>query len=246
MKKDFFRLRHAALVSALALAMGSPLAFADEAPLEVPVAQPAVEGDAGAVSEPVAVVEPVVEPVVADEPVTVDEPVAVDEPPAGDEVVTIDDPAPGDEVVTIDEPVPGDEVVTLDDPVPGGEVVTLDDPVAVDDTPVPDDAQTLGEPVDDCGMICWNVAELPPGAVQKGGEEIDPRVREFEVPEPNLAVSAEVSGAIGVAEQLGANEAALQDGASVDPLAEAAPAPAAVVASANAGQVSVIRDGHLR
>ena len=215
MKKEF-KLRHAALISALALAMGAPLAFADEVP-----------ADSGAE----VVVLPTDDTVVG-EVVTGDV--------AAPEVI---DPAPVDEVPV--EALPGDDgVVTLDPvPVEGGEVV-------IDEVPVDGGKVVTDEvPVDDCGMICWSAAELPPGAVQRGGEEGDSQILQFgvtgEAPEPTLNVSAELSGAIGVAEQLGAADGALQDAANVNPLATTTLA-AATVSTATAAPVNVIRDGHLR
>jgi hypothetical protein len=217
MKKELFKLRHAALVSALALAMGAPLALADD---EVPA-------DAG--TEVVAL------PVEGGEIRTfevgeVDAPAVVDEAPVDETPVDV---APGDDgVVTVD-PLPGD-----------GVEVVLDEPVAVDGGEV----AVEDVPVDDCGMICWNTADMPPGAVQRSND-LEPEVLQFgvtgESPEPSLNVSAELSGAVGVAEQLGATDVALEDAANVDPLAPAAPS-AAVVTTANAGAVNVIRDGHLR
>lgn len=66
-----------------------------------------------------------------------------------------------------------------------------------------------------------------------------------EAPEPSLNVSAELSGAVGAAEQLGATDAALDD-STTSPRWAATTAAAAVVANASEGQVNVIRDGHLR
>jgi len=215
MKKELFGLRHAALAAALALAMGAPPAFADEVALELPTDEPAVA--------PAPVDEPVVigEPEVGSEPTPIDEPVAVETPE------TIEDPSVIDEPVTLDDPLPGD-----------GEVIA--------EEPLPDDAVTLA-PGDDCGMICWNTAGLPPEAVQK--EITEPEIMQFgvsgETPEPSLNVSAELSGAVGAAEQLGAADVALEDTAGIAPLAATTPA-AAVVATASEGRVNVIRDGHLR
>ena len=216
MKKELFKLRHAALVSALALAMGAPLAMADEVPADAGAEVVTLPAEGSEIRT--------FEVVDAGAPAVVDE-APVDETPV--------DVAPGDDgVVTVD-PLPGDGVdVVLDDPVAvdGGEV-------AVEDVPV-----------DDCGMICWNTADMPPGAVQRSND-LEPEVMQFgvtgESPEPSLNVSAELSGAVGVAEQLGATDVALEDAANVDPLAPAAPS-AAVVTTANAGAVNVIRDGHLR
>ena len=215
MKKEF-KLRHAALISALALAMGAPLAFAEEVP-----------ADSGA------------------EVVTLpSEDSAVGEVVTGDVAAPeVSDPAPLDEVPV--EALPGDDGVVTIDPVPveGGEVV-------IDEVPVEGGEVTSNEvPVDDCGMICWSAGELPPGAVQRGGEEVVPQILQFgvsgEAPEPTLNVSAELSGAMGVAEQLGAADVALQDAAEVDPLATTTPT-AATVTTATAAPVNVIRDGHLR
>ena len=143
--------------------------------------------------------------------------------------------------MVIDEvPVEGGEVVIDEVPVEGGEV-------AIDEVPVEGGEVVIKDmPVDDCGMICWSAAELPPGAVQRGGEEVDPEILQFgvsgEAPQPTLNVSAELSGAMGVAEQLSAADVALQD-ANVDPLATTTPAP---LSTATAAPVNVIRDGHLR
>ncbi|MCC6707161.1 MAG: hypothetical protein IT492_06295 [Gammaproteobacteria bacterium] len=150
----------------------------------------------------------------------------VGEVTVAEEPAAVDEPAPVDEPRTIDTPPAADEPLAVDEPVA--------EPVAVEDP----------APVDECGMMCWNVADMPPGAVQKGGEEVDPRIMEFGAPEPTMNVSAELSGAIGVSEQLGATEAELNDDDAVQPLT--ASAEPAVVTTANAGAVNVIRDGHLR
>ena len=227
MKKELFKLRHAALISALALAMGAPLALADEVPADPGTELVALPVDAGEVGD-VAVGD-------------VGTPEVVDETPVD---VVPEDVAPGDDDVVGIDPLPGDEIdVVLDDPgVDGGEVL-------IDEVPVEDGEVAIEDvPVDDCGMICWNTADMPPGAVQRG-DELEPEVLQFgvtsESPEPSLNVSAELSGAVGVAEQLGATDVALEDAASVDPLVPAVPS-AAVVTTANAGAVNVIRDGHLR
>lgn len=211
MKMDHFKLRHAALVTALALAMGVPPAFADEALPEAPVLQPAADVPSAAADEPLVTVEP--GDVGAVTPV--ETPVAVEEPAPVDDVGVVGDGATGEVTVQGEEP--------------------LAEPVAVEDA----------VPVDECGMMCWNVADIPPEAVQKGGEEVDPQILQFEAPEPTLNVSAELSGAVGVSEQLGAGAADLDDATSVEALNTDVDAPA-VVTTANAGAVNVIRDGHLR
>ena len=226
MTKKFFRLRHAALASALALAMGAPLAFADE------ISEP------GVVTLPTNDAPP---PIVLD-PAPLAESDAVLEPlPAGNDgiatEVTTEGPAPVDDGgVVIVEPPPadGDTGGVVDDPMPG------DDGVA--ETP----------PVDDCGMICWNMAGEPGTEVYKG-EEAPGTVVEFHTVGDNFRgdqgadVSAELSGAIGVAEQLGAAENAVDadTGVAANPLADQ---PATMeVASAAAGKSgNLIRDGHLR
>ena len=214
MNKDAFTLRNAALATALALALGATSSFADEAVAEAPVVQPAAEVDALATDEPVVSVE-------GD---------GAGEVTVAEEPSVVDEPAPVDEPRTI-EPTPGaDEPIAIDEPV--AEPVEM--PVAVEDP----------APVDECGMMCWNVADIPPGAVQKTIDEVDPRIMEFGAPEPTMNVSAELSGAIGVSEQLGATEAELNDDNAVQPLT--ANAEPAVVTTANAGAVNVIRDGHLR
>ena len=227
MKKEF-KLRHAALISALALAMGAPLAFAEEVPADSGAEVVTLPSEDSAVGE--VVTGDVTAPEVSD-PAPLDE-VPVEALPGDDGVVTIDPvPVEGGEVVIDEVPVEGGEVVMDEVPVEGGEVTGNE------------------MPVDDCGMICWSAAELPPGAVQKGGEEVDPQILQFgvsgEAPEPTLNVSAELSGAMGVAEQLGAADVALQDAAEVDPLATTTPT-AATVTTATAAPVNVIRDGHLR
>jgi hypothetical protein len=220
MKKDVFRLRHAALVAALAVAMGVTPAFADETVADVTVADVPVL-QPGADVEPA----PVDEPVVAVEPGTSGDETPVDMP------VVLDDPLPEPDAGVVDEGAPAEEPVAIDEPAP--EVV--DEPLAVED-PVP---------VDDCGMMCWNVADIPPEAVQRGGEDIDPRIMEFgAAPDPALNVGAEVSGAVSVSEQLGAADVALDNDATVEPLATAI-APT-VTTTTNTAAVNVIRDGHLR
>ena len=232
MKKEIFKLRHATLVAALTLAIGAPLSFADEVP---------VDGATAVVALPGSDIGPGVgvEPAASGSDLIATTPPPVDEPrlPVGDDV-TIDPPAlpvEGGDVV-VGDPIPvegGDVIPEQAAPVEGGDVVVLD-----------------GVPVDDCGVICQNFAgagELEP-AVYKS-EEPAPEVMQFgsngESPDPALNVSAEVSGAIGVAEQLGAADVALQDGMAVEPLVLAAPT--TVVAKATDGDgVSVIRDGHLR
>ena len=227
MKKEF-KLRHAALISALALAMGAPLAFAEEVPADSGAEVVTLPSEDSAVGE--VVTGDVTAPEVSD-PAPLDE-VPVEALPGDDGVVTIDPvPVEGGEVVIDEVPVDGGEVVMDEVPVEGGEVTGNE------------------MPVDDCGMICWSAAELPPGAVQRGGEEVVPQILQFgvsgEAPEPTLNVSAELSGAMGVAEQLGAADVALQDAAEVDPLATTTPT-AATVTTATAAPVNVIRDGHLR
>ena len=227
MKKEF-KLRHAALISALAMAMGAPLAFAEEVPADSGAEVVTLPSEDSAVGE--VVTGDVTAPEVSD-PAPLDE-VPVEALPGDDGVVTIDPvPVEGGEVVIDEVPVDGGEVVMDEVPVEGGEVTGNE------------------MPVDDCGMICWSAAELPPGAVQRGGEEVVPQILQFgvsgEAPEPTLNVSAELSGAMGVAEQLGAADVALQDAAEVDPLATTTPT-AATVTTATAAPVNVIRDGHLR
>ena len=239
MKKEF-KLRHAALISALALAMGAPLAFAEEVPADSGAEVATLPSEDSAVGE--VVTGDVAGPEVSD-PAPLDE-VPVEALPGDDGVVTIDPvPVEGGEVVIDEVPVEGGEVVLDESPVEGGEVV-------MDEVPVEGGEVTSNEvPVDDCGMTCWSAGELPPGAVQRGGEEVVPQILQFgvsgEAPEPTLNVSAELSGAMGVAEQLGAADVALQDAAEVDPLATTTPT-AATVTTATAAPVNVIRDGHLR
>ena len=251
MKKEF-KLRHAALISALALAMGAPLAFAEEVPADSGAEVVTLPSEDSAVGE--VVTGDVTAPEVSD-PAPLDE-VPVEALPGDDGVVTIDPvPVEGGEVVLDEVPVDGGEVVLDEVPVDGGEVVIDEVPVdggevVMDEVPVEGGEVTGNEmPVDDCGMICWSAAELPPGAVQRGGEEVVPQILQFgvsgEAPEPTLNVSAELSGAMGVAEQLGAADVALQDAAEVDPLATTTPT-AATVTTATAAPVNVIRDGHLR
>ena len=215
MKKDIFKLRHAALIAALALAMGAPLSFADEVPvepgaevIEVPgVGVGIVVGD-GALGDPA-------EPIVGDTPV-------IDPPPVEGGDVVLGDPIP----VDVLEPMPEETA-----PVEGNEVVTTD------------------VPMDDCGVICQNVAgELPPEAVYKN-DDVPSEVLQFgsngESPTQSPDVSAELSGAIGAAEQLAAADVAVADGTALEPLA--AGAPTTVAANAGHGDsVTVIRNGHLR
>ena len=214
MKKDIFKLRHAALAAALALAMGAPLCFADEVPvepgsevIEAPGIGVGIVVDDGALGDPA-------EPVVGDGVVV------------GEDVV-VSDPIP----VELLEPMPEETA-----PVEGNEVVTLDTP-------------TEEVPMDDCGVICQNVAgELPPEAVYKN-DDVPSEVLQFsnngESPAPSLDVSAELSGAIGAVEQLGAADVAVANGTALEPLA--ASAPTTVVANAGHGDsVTVIRNGHLR
>ncbi len=216
MKKDIFKLRHAALVAALALVMGAPLSFADEEPVDPGtdiVAVTGADGGVGIVVGDGALGDPA-EPIVEDTPV-------------------IDPPAL---------PVDGEDVV-LNDPIP----VELVDPMPEESAPVEGvDVVTEEVPMDDCGVICQNVAgELPPEAVYKN-DDVPAEVLQFsgngESPAASLDVSAELSGAIGAVEQLGAADVAVGDGSAL-----AVPAPAAVVANAaNGDSVTVIRNGHLR
>ena len=277
MSKIFFRLRHAALASAMALLMGAPLAFADAAidpgavnpptidapaPLALDptlvtaggaVVEPAVDG--GAVVEPVVdgdvVVEPVVDGGAVVEPVVdggaVVEPVvdggAVVEPvmDGGDAAVTdgpAEAPAPIDDGgLVVADPLPADG---------GGGV--LDEP-----TPPSADGGVAGSsPADDCGMMCWNMAGNPGTEVYKG-EEAPGTVVEFHAVGDNFRgnegtdVSADLSGAIGVAEQLGAADNALDADARVatNPLASQ-PATMEVSSAASAKNGNLIRNGHLR
>ena len=246
MKKEIFKLRHAALVTALALAMGAPLAFADEAPVEVSTDVVALPGDGigvGMVVGDGAVVDP--QPTVGDN-VTIDPPALPVE--GGDVVLTDPIPVEAGELMPEEAaPLEGNDVVVLDEvpvvEVPAEEVVPVEgNEVVIDETPAE------GVPMDDCGVICQNVAGEPEPAVYKS-DDVAPEVMQFgsnsESPDPALNVSAELSGAVGVAEQLGAADIALQDGTAVDPLVMAAPA--TVVARATTrDSVSVIRDGHLR
>ncbi len=251
MKKEIFKLRHAALVTALALAMGAPLAFADEAPVEVSTDVVALPGDGigvGMVVGDGAVVDP--QPTVGDN-VTIDPPALPVE--GGDVVLTDPIPVEAGELMPEEAaPVEGNDVVVLDEvpvvevpvvEVPAEEVVPVEgNEVVIDETPAEE------VPMDDCGVICQNVAGEPEPAVYKS-DDVAPEVMQFgsnsESPDPALNVSAELSGAVGVAEQLGAADIALQDGTAVDPLVMAAPA--TVVARATTrDSVSVIRDGHLR
>ncbi|MGE3848945.1 MAG: hypothetical protein AB7I01_18855 [Gammaproteobacteria bacterium] len=243
MQKELFKLRNAALAAGLALALGAPLAFADDV-VDPAADSPAVSEEALPGDETVSI-----EILPGDE--VVDETVVADEPPAdpgvpGDEVV-LDDPAVGGEgIEVIDEPL------VLEDPVPvdGGEGVevideplVLEDPVPVDDGAVMEVTSVGEEPVpvrgpgdDDCGMICWNTAIDP--ALLRGNEAPDDKVfdKDIEVDTAGLdgGVAAELSGAIGAAEQVGAT------GLTDDGVAGDAP-----VDVATAGGVS-IRNGHLR
>lgn len=229
MNKEFFKLRHAALISALALAMGAPLTFADEVPADggaEVVVLPTEDTTVGEVmTGGVAAPEEVIDPAPVDE-------APVEEVPVDDGVVTLDPM-----------PVEGGEVAIDEVPVENGEVAINEVPVEVGEVAIEE------MPVDDCGMICSSAAELPPSAVQRGGEEVDAEILQFgvtgEAPEPTLNVSAELSGAMGVAEQLGAADVAMQDAANVDPLATSTPA-AAPVSTATAAPDNVIRGGHLR
>lgn len=243
MQKELFKLRNAALAAGLALALGAPLAFADE------------------------VVDPVVdESAVIEEALPGDETVSIEILP-GDEVIddtaigeeTPADPGlPGDEVV-LDDPAAGgegveliDEPLVLEDPMPveGGEGVelideplVLEDPMPVDDGAVMEVTSVVDEPVpvrgpgdDDCGMICWNTAIDP--AVLRGNESPDDRMfdKGIEVDTAGIdgGMAAELSGAIGAAEQIGATG-----------LGDAGVGGDAPVDVATAGGVS-IRNGHLR
>lgn len=235
MKKEIFKLRHATLVAALTLAVGAPLSFADEVPVDGATAIVALPG--GDIAPGVGV-----EPAASGSDLIATTPPPVDEPrlPVGDDV-TINPPAL---------PVEGDDVVVADPvPVEGGDVIPEQAaPVEGNDVVVVNEVPMADVPVDDCGVICQNVAGDPEPAVYKSDESA-PEVMQFgsnsESPDPALNVSAEVSGAIGVAEQLGAADVAVQDGMAVEPLVLAAPA--TVVAKTTDGDgVSVIRDGHLR
>ena len=247
MQKEFFKMRHAALAAAIALALGAPASFADEA--EVHGA-----ADIAPLVEPV----PPVDVVAGDEGVTdpAGEPVVIDEPLPGDETAVGEEPAPGDDVV-LDDPQPVDDgSMTVDDPVAIEDAGTVDEGGVVDegtveitsDVPVAEETEVLptrGPGDDDCGMICWNTAIDP--AVLRGNEAPDDKVLDKEVELDSNAldqgIAAQVDSAVGVAEQLGAasNESTVAD--SVIGTAE----PALDVASAAPGTaVSVIRDGHLR
>lgn len=222
MQKELFKLRNAALAASLALALGAPLAFADEV----------VESAVG-------------DPAVTEEALPGDETVSIEVMP-GDEVV--------DETVVIEDTpvdpgVPGDEVV-LDDPAAGGEGIevideplVLEDPVPVDDGVVMEVTSLGEEPVavrgpgdDDCGMMCWNTAIDP--AVLRGNEAPDDRMfdKDIEVDTAGIdgGMAAELSGAIGAAEQIGAT------GLTDDGVVGATP-----IDVATAGGAS-IRNGHLR
>ncbi len=225
MKKEIFKLRHATLVAALTLAVGAPLSFADEVPVDGATAVVALPGSDIA---PGVDVEPAANG---------SDLIATTPSPVGDDDI-IDPPAlpvEGGDVV-VGDPIPvegGDVIPEQAPPVEGSDVVVLD-----------------GVPVDDCGVTCQNFAGAgePEPAVYKSDEPA-PEVMQFgsnsAAPDPALNVSAEISGAIGVAEQLGAADVAVQDGMAVEPLVLAAPA--TVVAKTTDGDgVSVIRDGHLR
>lgn len=175
---------------------------------------------------------PVVQPAADVETVAIDEPLVTVEGDGAGEVTV------AEESTVVDEPAPLDEPGAVE-PAPGA-----DEPIAIDEAVVEPLTVEDPAPVDECGMMCWNVADIPPEAVQKTNEEVDPRIMEFSAPEPTMNVSAELSGAIGVAEQLGAAEVELKDDNAVQALT--AGAEPAVVTSANAGAVNVIRDGHLR
>ena len=230
MKKEIFKLRHATLVAALTLAVGAPLSFADEVP---------VDGTTAVVALPGSDIAPGVgvDPVGSGSDLIATTPPPVDEPGSPvDDVVTIDPPAlpvEGGDVV-VGDPIPvdlGNVIPEQAAPVEGSDVVVLN-----------------GVPMDDCGVICQNVAGEPEPAVYKSDEPA-PEVMQFgsnnESSNPALNVSAEVSGAIGVAEQRGATDVALQDGMAVAPLVLSAPT--TVVAKATGGDsVGAIRDGHLR
>ena len=240
MKKEIFKLRHAILVAALTPAIGAPLSFADEAP---------VDGATAVVALPSSDIAPGVgvDPAASGSDLIATTPPPVDEPgsPVGD-VVTIDPPAlpvEGGDVV-VEDPIPvdlGNVIPAQAAPVEDSTVVVVDE-VPMVEVPV------VEVPVDDCGVICQNVAGEPEPAVYKS-DDVAPEVMQFgsssESPDPALNVSAEVSGAIGVAEQLGAADVALQDGIAVEPLVLAAPT-TVVAKAAGDDSVSVIRDGHLR
>ena len=135
------------------------------------------------------------------------------------------------------------------DPLPadgGGGV--LDEP-----TPPSADGGVAGSPpADDCGMMCWNMAGNPGTEVYKG-EEAPGTVVEFHAVGDNFRgnegtdVSADLSGAIGVAEQLGAADNALDADTSVatEPLASQ-PSTIEVASAASAKNGNLIRNGHLR
>ncbi len=241
MHKELFKLRNAALAAGLALALGAPLTFADEV-VDPVVGDPAVSEEALPGDETVSI------EILPGEEV-VDETVVAEDTPAdpgvpGDEVV-LDDPAAGGEgVEVIDEPL------VLDDPAAGGEgIEVVDEPLMVEDPLPADDGVVMEvtsvgeEPVpvrgpgdDDCGMICWNTAIDP--AVLRGNESPDDKVfdKDIEVDTAGIddGVAAELTGAIGAAEQIGAT------GLTDDGVAGDAP-----VDVATAGGVS-IRNGHLR
>ena len=274
MSKVFFRFRHAALASAMALLMGAPLAFADAAIDPGAVNPPTVDAPApialdptpvtagGAVVEPVVdsgvVVEPVVDGGAVVEPV-VDGGVVVE--PVVDGGVVVEPVVDGGAVV---EPVvdSGDAAVTdgpAEAPAPiddGGLVVA--DPLPADggsDEPTPPSADggvAGSPPADDCGMMCWNMAGNPGTEVYKG-EEAPGTIVEFHAVGDNFRgnegtdVSADLSGAIGVAEQLGAADNALDADTSVatEPLASQ-PSTIEVASAASAKNGNLIRNGHLR
>ena len=253
MKKEIFKLRHATLVAALTLAVGAPLSFADEVPVDGATAVVALPGSDIA---PGVDVEPAANgsDLIATTPSPVGDDVIIDPPalPVEGGDVVVGDPIPvegGDVIPEQAAPVEGGDVVVGDPiPVEGGDVIPEQAaPVEGSDVVVLD-----GVPVDDCGVTCQNFAGAgagePEPAVYKSDEPA-PEVMQFgsnsAAPDPALNVSAEISGAIGVAEQLGAADVAVQDGMAVEPLVLAAPA--TVVAKTTDGDgVSVIRDGHLR
>ena len=254
MKKEIFKLRHATLVAALTLAVAAPLSFADEVPVDGATAVVALPGSDIA---PGVDVEPAANgsDLIATTPSPVGDDVTIDPPalPVEGGDVVVGDPIPvegGDVIPEQAAPVEGGDVVVGDPiPVEGGDVIPEQAaPVESTDVVVVNEVPMADVPVDDCGVICQNVAGDPEPAVYKSDEPA-PEVMQFgsnsAAPDPALNVSAEISGAIGVAEQLGAADVAVQDGMAVDPLVLAAPA--TVVAKTTDGDgVSVIRDGHLR
>lgn len=288
MKMEIFQLRHAALVAALALAMGAPLSFADEVPVDNSTAVIGLPGTGigagivvgdGALTDPPApvvgedlVIDPPALPVEGDD-VVLGDPVPVD----GGEVVVDPVPVEGTDVAVDPLPVEGTDVAVDPLPVEGTDVavdpVPIDrggivlDPVPVEGTDVVvqdlvpvegneaviDDTPPEPVAMDDCGVICQNVAgELPPEAHYRGVDEVPAEVLQFssngEPPAPSVDLSAELNsavGAIGAAEQLGAADVAGGDNTVLEPLATSAPG-AVVANAANGDSVSVIRNGHLR